>query len=53
MSSSPPELAKSQTQSRDGYEICVLQLIEAVVHTTKWVGILTCNLIKAAVVNAK
>jgi hypothetical protein len=34
-------------------EIRVFKLIESVIHTRKWVGVLTRNLVKTAVVNAE
>jgi hypothetical protein len=34
-------------------KICVLKLIECVVHTWQWVGVLTRNLIKPTVVTAQ
>jgi hypothetical protein len=35
-----------------GIEIRVLEMIECVINTRKWVGILTRNLVKLTVVNA-
>jgi hypothetical protein len=36
-----------------GVKIRVLKLIEGVVHMQKWVNVLTRNIIKATVINAK
>jgi hypothetical protein len=43
-------------EARGEVEMCVkirvLEFIESVVHTRKWASVVTCNLIKATVVNA-
>jgi hypothetical protein len=52
---SPPrelELANNQTLDRGESKHRVLQLIESVVHTRKWVGVFVRKLTKVAVINA-
>jgi hypothetical protein len=46
-------LAEARREVEIGVKIRVLEFVEGVVHTRKWVSVLTRNLVKTAVVNAQ